>query len=116
VEIADTAGGLREAEEVGYFILDLGAGEERLPVFRMQEGGHWFLPFLDATSEIETYPAGRYLEIEDLGGGRFRLDFNRAYNPYCAYGGDWSCPMTPESNRLKAAVRAGEKGYRHREP
>ena len=113
VTIPDTGGQDRQAEEVGYFVLDLGAGEERLPVFRMLEGGNWFLPVLDATTEVETYPAGRYLEIEELEDDRFRLDFNAAYNPYCAYGGDWSCPITPESNRLDAAVMAGERGYRY---
>jgi len=110
--IPDTGAQERPAQEVGYFVLDLGAGPERLPVFRMMDGGHWFLPFLDATSEVETYPAGRYLELVELAKDRFRLDFNEAYNPYCAYGGDWSCPITPESNRLKAEVRAGERGYR----
>ena len=113
VEIPDTGGEVRAAVEVGYFLLDLGAGPERLPLFRMEESGGFFLPFTDATTEVETYPAGRYLEVEALGGDRFRLDFNLAYNPYCAYGGDWSCPITPESNRLQAAVRAGERGYRY---
>lgn len=112
-EISATGGELRAAEEVGYFVLDLGAGDERLPLFRMLEGGHWFLPFLDATTEVETYPAGRYLEVEELPNGSFLLDFNEAYNPYCAYGGDWSCPITPESNRLQAAILAGERGYRY---
>jgi uncharacterized protein (DUF1684 family) len=112
VEIPDTGGEKRKAENIGYFLVDLGAGPEKLSVYRMLESGSLFLPFLDATTGAETYPAGRYLELEKLGGDRYRLDFNLAYNPYCAYGGDWSCPVTPESNRLKAAVRAGERGYK----
>ena len=110
--IPDTGGETRKAQKIGYFLVDLGAGPENLSVFRMLESDSLFLPFLDATSGAETYPAGRYLELQKLGDDRYRLDFNLAYNPYCAYGGDWSCPITPESNRLKAAVRAGERGYK----
>ncbi len=111
--IPDTGGEDRPAEEIGYFLLDLGAGEEKLPVYHMLKDDELFLPFLDATTEVETYPAGRYLDLVPLGHDRYRLDFNMAYNPYCAYGDAWSCPITPERNRLKAAVRAGEKGYRY---
>ena len=71
----------------------------------------FFLPFADALAGAETYGAGRYLEPESLGGGKFLVDFNLAYNPYCAYNENWSCPLTPRENRLKVAVRAGEKIY-----
>lgn len=111
----------RPCQEVGYFLVDLGAGQEKLPVYRFlneeDAGEDLFLPFTDATTdEGETYPAGRYLEIEALSGGRYLLDFNQAYNPYCAYGGSWDCPIAPPENHLKAAVRAGEKGWVHHEP
>jgi len=69
----------------------------------------YFLPFVDSLAGQETYPAGRYLEPEPLGGGRFRIDFNLAYNPYCAYNDQWSCPLTPFENRIKVPIRAGEK-------
>ncbi len=69
----------------------------------------YFLPFVDSLAGQATYPAGRYLEPEPLGDGRFAIDFNLAYNPYCAYNDRWSCPMTPFENRLKVPVRAGEK-------
>lgn len=69
----------------------------------------FFLPFVDSLAGKETYGAGRYLEPEPLPGGRFLVDFNIAYNPYCAYNEKWSCPLTPLENRLKVAVRAGEK-------
>lgn len=69
----------------------------------------YFLPFVDSLAGSETYPAGRYLEPEQLPGGRFLVDFNLAYNPYCAYNEHWSCPLTPFENRLKVAIRAGEK-------
>lgn len=69
----------------------------------------YFLPFVDAGAGTDTYPAGRYLDPEPLPGGRFALDFNAAYNPYCAYNERWSCPITPLENRLTVAIRAGER-------
>lgn len=78
-------------------------------------GGGAFLPFLDATSGNDTYGGGRYLidsiKGADLGidgDGRTVLDFNFAYNPSCFYSPRWTCPLAPRSNRLPAAVRAGE--------
>ena len=73
------------------------------------DGDAYFLPFADALAGVETYGAGRYLEPEPLGDGRFLVDFNLAYNPYCAYNDDWSCPITPPENRLAVPIRAGEK-------
>lgn len=78
-------------------------------------GGGLFVPFADATSGEETYGAGRYLldtvKGADLGtsDGRLVLDFNFAYQPSCAYDPRWTCPLTPPSNRLSVAVRAGER-------
>ena len=69
----------------------------------------FFLPFVDALAGKETYGGGRYLEPKPLENGRFLVDFNLAYNPYCAYNEQWSCPMTPWENRLKVPIRAGEK-------
>ena len=78
-------------------------------------GGGAFLPFLDATGGTQTYGGGRYLidsiKGADLGidgDGRTVLDFNFAYNPSCFYSSRWICPLAPRSNRLPAAVRAGE--------
>jgi uncharacterized protein (DUF1684 family) len=69
----------------------------------------FFLPFVDSLAGVETYPAGRYLEPELLPDGRFLVDFNLAYNPYCAYNDHWSCPLTPFENRLRVPIRAGEQ-------
>lgn len=81
--------------------------EAELTIYRAEYG--YFLPFVDALAGEETYPAGRYLEPEELPGDRFLVDFNLAYNPYCAYNEMWSCPITPAENRLKVPIRAGEK-------
>jgi uncharacterized protein (DUF1684 family) len=75
------------------------------------QGDVLFIPFRDVTSGKDTYGAGRYVEAEPMGGGRYLLDFNRAYNPYCAYNDDWRCPLPPAENWLKVAIRAGEKSF-----
>ena len=71
----------------------------------------YFLPFVDALTGVETYGAGRYLDPHPTGEGVFLIDFNYAYNPYCAYNERWSCPLTPAENRVNAAIRAGEKVF-----
>ena len=72
-----------------------------------------WVPFIDAAAGKETYPAGRYVDAEMLPDGTVLIDFNLAYNPYCAYGWEgYSCPLTPRENRLPFAVPAGEKGFR----
>lgn len=68
-----------------------------------------FLPFRDATSGRETYGAGRYLDLEEAQGDELIVDFNLAYNPYCAYSEAYSCPLPPAENWLEIAVMAGEK-------
>jgi uncharacterized protein (DUF1684 family) len=88
-----------------YFSVDGQPAE--LTIFVDQNG--YFLPFVDSLAGKETYPAGRYLEPEALGDGKFLVDFNMAYNPYCAYNERWSCPLTPPENRLNVPIRAGEK-------
>lgn len=73
---------------------------------------HLFLPFTDLTSGEVTYGGGRYIDMEVTEGDTMEIDFNYAYNPYCAYRSDgWSCPIPPDANRLSVAVEAGVKDY-----
>ena len=75
---------------------------------------HLFIPFTDATSGEETYESGRYLdlEIKDIKNDKVLIDFNKAYNPYCAYvSGKFNCPIPPAENRLAVAIPAGEKAF-----
>lgn len=80
-----------------------------LTVYRNPGSDEMFLPFQDANAGGETYGAGRYLDVSQLPDGKLLLDFNYAYNPYCAYNDGWSCPLPPAENRLHVAIRAGEK-------
>ncbi len=68
-----------------------------------------FIPFRDATSGLTSYGAGRYLELskDDLKKQPIILDFNRAYNPYCAYSDDYNCPIPPQNNTLSVKIEAG---------
>jgi len=66
---------------------------------------------MDGTSGEATYSSGRYLELIELGDGRTLVDFNYAYNPYCAYNPQWSCPIPPPENRLAVPIEAGEKAF-----
>jgi uncharacterized protein (DUF1684 family) len=70
-----------------------------------------FVPFTDSTSGNSTYGGGRYIDLltTDIQNGNLILDFNKAYNPYCAYAPGYQCPIPPKENKLPVAIRAGEK-------
>ncbi|WP_201987200.1 DUF1684 domain-containing protein [Hymenobacter rubidus] len=72
-----------------------------------------FIPFTDLTNGHETYGGGRYLDVPlpESDATKITLDFNRAYNPYCAYNNEYSCPVPPAENRLQVAIPAGEKSF-----
>ncbi len=72
-----------------------------------------FVPFGDATSGFESYGGGRYLDLRfsDVKDNSVILDFNKAYNPYCAYTEGYDCPVPPKENLLTVAIPAGEKNY-----
>lgn len=95
----------------GEVVFDLDGNHGRLTVYRADEGDSFFVPFADTTSGKETYGAGRYLELVDNEDGTYILDFNRAYNPFCAYNEGWSCPVPPAENRLPFPVEAGERTF-----
>lgn len=111
-EMPTSSGALRRMQLVGVLEFTL-LGESRSLGAFMPEGtqqiANLFVPFADLTTGGETYNAGRYLDIEPTTTGYYTIDFNRAYNPYCAYNESYECPFPPPSNRLDAEVRAGEK-------
>lgn len=75
-------------------------------------GNYLFVPFKDLTNGITTYEAGRYIDIEIPKSNQVILDFNTAYNPYCAYYSRWSCPLVPFENHLHTSIPVGEKKYK----
>lgn len=75
-----------------------------------QEDDVIFIPFKDKTNGFDTYEAGRYLEVEESSdNSEYLLDFNKAYNPYCAYNKEYVCPLVPKDNILTFSIKAGEK-------
>ena len=107
VKMQTSTGEVQTYTRIGRFRFRVDGRDAELTIFEGQHGV--FLPFVDALAGQETYPAGRYLEPEPLPGGRYLVDFNRAYNPYCAYNERWLCLLTPFENRLSLPIRAGEK-------
>ena len=100
--------------EFAFVVFDLQDQENRLLILETVGGefdGMLFLAFGDDTSADETYGAGRYLELEQEGENTITIDFNLAYNPYCAYTDGFSCPFPPSGNLLGIPIRVGEKNY-----
>ncbi len=112
VEMQTTTGDVAEYARYGRIAFEVNGQPAQLTVFKDSERGDYFLPFADATSGKETYGSGRYLELQPLGGNKALVDFNYAYNPYCAYDDRWSCPITPFENRIKLPIEAGEKNFK----
>ncbi len=121
VQLGTTTGRVSQHYRYGEVRFTLGGQPCRLTVYKsVHAHGHdahvdreLFLPFRDATSGLESYGAGRYLELEEesAGPGKVVIDFNLAYSPWCAYSDLYSCVLPPGENRLTVAVRAGERSY-----
>lgn len=110
IDMQTSTGDVQTYQRAGTINFQVEGQEVHLTIYLNEYG--CFLPFVDALAVVETYPAGRYLEPELLPDGKVLVDFNLAYNPYCAYNELWSCPLTPYENRLKVSIRAGEKNFK----
>jgi hypothetical protein len=101
-----------EATEVGSFVVPLG-GRTSLRVLRIpvtgSEESELEIFFRDSTNGNGSYPAGRFVSLVPMGEAKFRLDFNRARNPFCAYSPAYACPLPWRGNLIAEPVRAGEK-------
>lgn len=104
----------------GYLHFSLGGKQLKLTIFQSKDlmadptyKDYLFLPFTDLTSGEESYGGGRYIdfEIRDIKNNKVIIDFNKAYNPYCAYSTGYNCPIPPRENDLPVAIKAGEKNY-----
>lgn len=112
VRMQTSTGDVQDYIKVGQVHFEVDGQQVSLQVYESEDDpGSYFLPFVDATAPAETYGGGRYLEPEPVGPDRLLVDFNLAYNPYCAYNDRWSCPFPPPENRLKVRIEAGEKNF-----
>jgi uncharacterized protein (DUF1684 family) len=112
MEMPTSTGQLRTMVRVGR--LDFTLRGQQLSLSAFVEAGardldRLFVPFTDLTSGTETYPAGRYMDLERTPTGLYVVDFNRAYHPFCYYNPSYDCPYPPRENRLQIPVRAGER-------
>lgn len=109
-----TTGLLPEYIKYGEITFELENEAFTLNVYQNQEllneegfEDYLFLPFLDDTNGDESYGGGRYIDLRVPDGNHLTVDFNTAYNPYCAYNEKYSCPIVPRENYISVAVRAG---------
>ena len=112
VDIATSDGKSKSFSRAGRVRFEVDGVPAELTVFKDSDRGSFFIPFRDASAGGETYEVGRYLEPQARPDGTLDVDFNYAYNPFCAYGEGWSCPIPPAENRLAVAIAAGEKAFR----
>ncbi len=112
-----------KSEEVVYGIahFDLNGKRHQLEIYQNKElmlqeryKTYLFLPFTDQTNGEETYTGGRYIDLSIPSGNTIEIDFNRAYNPYCAYNKKYSCPIVPGVNALDTEVLAGVKAFKQK--
>ena len=107
-------------QSIGTLLFSLGGVQDTLTVYRNIDlsrlpdyVNYLFVPFTDLTNGETTYGGGRYIDLQGPLGKEVVLDFNRAYNPYCAYGGAYSCPIPPQENHVDVAIMAGVMKFDH---
>lgn len=107
-----TDGGSDQYVKFGFAVFELLGSEHQLLLLRNpRERSQLFLAFTDLTNGDGSYGGGRYLDLEYNNSGKLVIDFNQAYNPFCAYSGQYVCPVPPQENHLEIPVPAGEKTY-----
>jgi uncharacterized protein (DUF1684 family) len=117
IQVLDTNGWTRPAWKYGEAHFSLDGKSFSLVVWLFtrtpKPADQFFIAFSDSTAGRQTYHGGRYVDVHFVPSGEALLDFNRAYNPSCAYNAGFACPLPPSSNRLTVPIRAGEKTYPH---
>lgn len=115
IEVEDNQGGIQKYIRWGEFRFSIDGEDVKLQAYKSKQNEkRLWAPFRDETNGEKTYAAGRYLDLEPAEhreDGKWIIDFNEAYNPYCAYSEDYVCPFIPPENWLEVPVEAGEKDY-----
>ncbi|WP_194768493.1 DUF1684 domain-containing protein [Tamlana sp. I1] len=118
-QMKTTTDRVSEERVFGVLTFELHGKTHQLNIYQGKEMMHepgfenyLFLPFLDETNGFETYGGGRYIDAETPNGDIMIIDFNKAYNPYCAYNEKYSCPIVPRENYLKTRIEAGVKNFK----
>lgn len=113
-QMMTSANSIKDYDVYGVVTFTLGKKEYQLNIYqshqlRTQEKykDYLFLPFTDESNGTDTYGGGRYIDLRIPSGDMIELDFNKAYNPYCAYATGYACPIPPKENDLPVAIKAG---------
>lgn len=101
----------RKYIRLGYFEFQVQGKTFQLTAFKSPDSEYILVPFKDATTGIDTYGGGRYLNIDPVGSDLYKLDFNMAYNPFCAYNPKYSCILVPSENILSIPIPVGQKKF-----
>lgn len=109
IKMPTSSGQMRDMIRLGVLEFTLKGQLMTLGAFTEGDVNRLFVPFGDMTNGAETYPAGRFMDLDRTGTNLYELDFNRAYIPYCYYNATYECPYPPTENRLKVPIHAGEK-------
>lgn len=110
IKLVTNTGEVRSFFIIGQARFKINGNEVSLDLLT-EDNSNLFIPFADQTSGKSTYGGGRYLELKIPNADEVVLDFNLAFNPYCAYVEGYSCPLPPKANVLKVEIKAGEKKY-----
>lgn len=119
-ELPTSAGVTKTYIKFGELHFEIDGAKHKLAVYQPlslkmmpQYRDYLFIPFKDLTNGKESYGGGRYLDLRmnQIEGDKIFLDFNKAYNPYCAFSAGYSCPIPPKENQLKIAIQAGEMNF-----
>lgn len=119
-DMATYSGQVQEYIERGTLIFSINGAKNVLHVYQSLRymnhpiyGKQYFIPFKDVTNGSETYGGGRYIDIDksQFESGKLMLDFNAAYNPWCAYADGYNCPVPPNENHLDVSIKAGEMSF-----
>ena len=112
IEMPTSTGQRRQMRRIGTLAFTLSGQPLSLGAFveaDQTDMRRLFVPFGDLTNGMETYPGGRYLDLERTASGVYDLDFNRAYHPFCLFNASYDCPYPPPESRLKVPIRVGER-------
>lgn len=119
-DMPTVSGKTKKYRQYGWLTFKINDTAVKLQVFQSlkliedpEHRDHLFVPFTDGTTYRQTYGGGRYLDLSqnDIRDGLIELDFNKCYNPWCAYASGYSCPIPPPENRMPVSVQAGEMNY-----
>jgi uncharacterized protein (DUF1684 family) len=122
-KMVTSSGTSKDAVRLAVVTFTLNGKQQKLYAYQLQflkdnatTANLFFIPFIDGTSNNDSYAGGRYLDFElgDIQHNELVIDFNKAYNPYCAFASGYNCPIPPRENTLTEEIKAGERYWKEK--